>query len=204
MRPPRSFPFKLAVAVVALLLALFLARTLWLPVFGDALVRDDGPAKADIAVVLAGGESGDRILKAAELIRQGYVPAALVSCSEVYYGIGECDAAIPLAVRRGYPSQWFIPFPNKAHSTREEAALILPLLRRRGARSFLLVTSNYHTARAARIYRSMERTMGGGPAFRAVPAPDPFFHASTWWEDRESRKTFLLEWCKTLTGPLGM
>jgi hypothetical protein len=25
-----------------------------------------------------------------------------------------------------------------------------------------------------------------------------------WWEDRESRKTFLMEWTKTLTSRLGM
>jgi len=33
---------------------LFLIRSWWLPALGWALVRDDGAAKADIAVVLGG------------------------------------------------------------------------------------------------------------------------------------------------------
>jgi uncharacterized SAM-binding protein YcdF (DUF218 family) len=204
LRARRSFRFKLILAAIALLVALFLARSLWLPVFGEALVRDDGPAKADIAVVLAGDSSGARILKAAEMVRQGYVTAALISGSAGYYGVNECDLAIPYAVRHGYPAQWFIPFPNHALSTREEATFILPELRRRGVRSFLLVTTDFHTARASRVFRSIESAAGGGPEFRTIPAPDSFFRANAWWRNRESQKTFLQEWCKTLTGPLGM
>ena len=39
----------------------YLSRPWWLPVFGYALVHDDGPMKADIAVVLAGDGFGNRI-----------------------------------------------------------------------------------------------------------------------------------------------
>jgi len=191
-------------AALAVLLALFLARPLWLPALGEALVRDDGPAKADIAVVLDGDSYGLRILKAAELVRQGYAPAALVSSTVAVYGVPVGDVEIQFAVGQGYPAQWFIPFLNPSHSTKEEAKGVLAELRRRGVHSFLLVTSDYHTARASRIYRSAERANGGGPAFRAVPAPDEFFRPRAWWQDRESLKIFFLEWCKTLTGPLGI
>jgi uncharacterized SAM-binding protein YcdF (DUF218 family) len=204
LRPRHSPPFKFVVAVLALLLALFLARSLWLPALGNALVRNDGPAKADIAVVLDGDSYGLRILKAAELVRQGYAPVALVSSTASVFDGSVCDLAIESAVRQGYPAQCFIPFPNPSLSTREEAIAILAELRRRGVHSFLLVTSDYHTARASRIYRSVERAMGGGPAFRTVAAPDEFFSPGAWWEDRESLKIFLLEWCKTLAGPLRM
>ena len=205
MDPRRSPRLKVVLISVALLLAGFFARSLWLPVFGYALVRDDGPAKADIAVVLAGDTSGSRILKAADLVRQGYVPAALISGAGIYYGLAECDVAIPFAVRHGYPAQWFIPFPNPSSlSTRDEAIAILAELRRRGVHSFLLVTGDPFTARAARIFRSDERAAGGGPEFRAVAAPDPFFHPGSWWNTRESQKSFLQEWCKTVTAPLGI
>ena len=46
-----------------------LAHALWLPWLGDLLIHDDGPAKADIAVVLGGDFYGHRIEKAAELVR---------------------------------------------------------------------------------------------------------------------------------------
>ena len=200
----RSPRLKFALLAAVLVLAGFFTRALWLPVFGYALVRDDGPAKADIAVVLAGDESGERILKAAELVRLGYVPQALISGTAGYYGLTECDAAIPFAVRRGYPAQWFIPFPSSALSTREEAVVILAELRRRGVRSFLLVTSDFHSARAARIFRWAERTAGGGPAFRMIPAPYLFFHAGSWWRTRQSQKIFFDEWCKTAATAVGI
>ena len=200
----RSPRLKFALLAAVLVLAGFFSRSLWLPVFGYALVRDDGPAKADIAVVLAGDTSGLRILKAAELVRQGYAPAALISGTASYYGVNECDMAIPFAVRHGYPAEWFIPFPGSAFSTREEAVDILAELRRRGVRSFLLVTSDFHTARAARIFRWAERAGGGGPALRVIPAPDRSFRAGSWWRNRESQKIFFDEWCKTAATAVGI
>ena len=202
-RRPPLFRLILLAAIV-LSLAAFLSRSLWMPVFGYALIHDDGAAKADIAVVLAGDFYGRRILKAAELVRDGYTSAVLVSGPPGFYGVHECDLAIPFAVRHGYPSQWFIPFPNTALSTRAEAEEVLTELRRRKVRSCLLVTSDYHTARSARIYRSAERAAGGGPAIRLVAAPDEFFRADSWWRTRESQKTVFFEWCKTVATTLGM
>lgn len=172
----------------------------WLPWFGHALVRDDGPAKAEIAVVL-GGDEGRRIAKAAELVSVGYVPAVLVSGPR-YYDIHECDVAIDFAVRRGYPTGWFIPFPNETHSTREEAGAILAELGRRGIHSFLLVTSDYHTARAGRLFRAAIAKRGG-PEMRVVAAPDEYFREDSWWRDREAQKVVFFEWAKTVATALG-
>jgi uncharacterized SAM-binding protein YcdF (DUF218 family) len=194
--------FLLALAV--LLAAGVLARSWWLPALGYALVHDDGPAKADLVVVLAGDTYGLRILKGAELVRQGYAPAALVSGPSGFYGVYECDLAIPFAMRHGYPREYFIPFPNQALSTREEAGLVLAELRRRNVRSFLLVTSDFHTARAGRIYRAALRAAGGGPAMRVASAADEFFRPDSWWRTRQAQKTFFVEWCKTIASVIGI
>jgi hypothetical protein len=77
-------------------------------------------------------------------------------------------------------------------------------LKQRNIRSFLLVTSNYHTARARRIYLSAERERGGGPDLRVVASGDQFFTATNWWHNREGRKTVLLEWTKTVTSAFGI
>jgi len=191
-------------ALAILLAAGVLARSLWLPALGYALVHDDGPAKADLVVVLGGDYYGRRILKGAELVRQGYAPAALVSGPAGFYGAYECDLAIPFAVRHGYPPEYFIPFPNQALSTREEASLALPELRRRKVRSFLLVTSDYHTARAARLFRAALRAAGGGPVMRVVAAPDEFFRPDSWWRSRQAQKTVFAEWCKTIASAFGI
>jgi uncharacterized SAM-binding protein YcdF (DUF218 family) len=199
-----SSKFKIAIGFLLLCGLAYLARGLWLPVFGDSLIHDDGPAKADIAVVLGGDYWGNRILRAAELVKQGYVPAALVSGPPGFYGINEADAAIRFAVSKGYRPEWFIPVRHRALSTREEAGVLLAELRRRDVHSFLLVTSDYHTGRARRIFLSLERASGGGPAIRTVTAPDEFFRPATWWKSREGQKTVLLEWMKTLATAVGI
>jgi uncharacterized SAM-binding protein YcdF (DUF218 family) len=186
-----------------LLLATAATASLWLPKIVAPLIRDDGPAKADVAVVLAGDQWGNRVLKGAELVRDGFVPAVVVS-GPPFYAEHECDAAINFAVMRGYPREWFIPAPNDALSTREEARAMLDVLRRRAVRNFLLVTSDYHTARSARIYRAEEQRLGGGPAFRAVAAPDRFFRRDSWWRSREGLKTVFFEWSKTVATAFGM
>src|SRR5437870_5826128 len=130
----------------------FLARGWWLPAFGYALIHDDGPAKADIAVVLGGDVWGRRILRGGDLVKQGYVPAVLVSGPPGFYDVNEADAAIQFATARGYPKEWFIPLRHSALSTRDETQVVLDEFRRRNTRSFLLVTSSYHSARSRRIY----------------------------------------------------
>ncbi len=202
----RRFPrFRIFLIVTLFVVAVaFLSRGLWLPVFGWALVHNDGPAKTDIIVVLGGDYYGLRILKAAELIRNGYAPKALISGPPGFYGFHESDLALRFAEQRGFPKEWFISFPNEALSTREEAQRIVAELRRRNARSCLIVTSDFHTARAARLYRWAERAAGGGPTFRMVAAPDEFFRADSWWRTRQSQKTVFFEWTKTLATAVGM
>ncbi|HLK62681.1 MAG TPA: YdcF family protein [Bryobacteraceae bacterium] len=183
-----------------LLVVVWLSHSLWLQWFGHVLIRDEGPRKADIAVVLAGDDFGHRIEKGGDLVRSGFVPAVLVS-GPPYYHIHECDVAIAFAVIKGYPAEWFVPFPNSALSTREEAAAILPELERRGVHSFLLVTSDYHTARAARIYRAA--MAGKGLDMHVIAAPDEYFREDSWWRNREGEKTVFFEWSKTIATALG-
>jgi uncharacterized SAM-binding protein YcdF (DUF218 family) len=200
----RSFRFKSALFLLFLAAVVFLARDLWLSALGAALVHDDGAGKAEIGVVLAGDNWGHRLTKAAELVKQGYVPHVLVSGPPGFYGINEADAAIQFAIAKGYPAEWFIPLRHTALSTREEAAVVLDALKQRNIHSFLLVTSDYHTARARRIFLRAKRQRGGGPDMRVVAARDQFFTAANWWRHRESRKIAFLEWTKTLTSVFGI
>jgi uncharacterized SAM-binding protein YcdF (DUF218 family) len=191
---------------ILLLVLLVLAVTgpfFWMPRLAALLVRDEGPATADIAVVLAGDPYGQRLLFAADLARQGHVKQILVSGPR-YFDIHECDVAIQFAIRKGHPAGWFIALPNDALSTREEARVVVDELKRRGAASFLLVTSDYHTGRAGRIFRSTIRKMGGGPEVRVVAAPDRWFRPDGWWKSREGLKIVFLEWSKTFATAIGI
>ena len=200
----RAFLLKSLLALLLLGTVVYLSRDLWLAAFGRALVHDDGAANADIAVVLAGDYWGHRLTKAAELVRQGYVPRVLVSGPPGFYGVNEADAAIQFAIGKGYPAEWFIPLRHTALSTREEAVVVLDALKQRNIHSFLLVTSDYHTARARRIYLNAERRRGGGPDMRVVASGDQFFTAGDWWRNREGQKTVFMEWTKTLSSAFGI
>jgi hypothetical protein len=182
----------------------YLARDVWLAALGRALIHDDGAAKAEIAVVLAGDPWGCRLTKAAELVRDGYAPRVLVSGPPGIYGVNEADAAIRFAIAKGYPAEWFIPLYHTGLSTRAEAVAVLDALAQRHIRSFLLVTSDYHTARARRIFLNAERQRGGGPDLRAVASPDRYFSAANWWRNREGQKIEFLEWTKTLATVFGI
>ena len=186
--------FRLA-ALPCIVLALgWVFRASLLTALASFLVRSELPQHADAAFVAAGDFSGHRILKAAELVREGYVPKAIVSGPEDLYGVYECDLAIQFAGRAGYPESYFLRFPNRALSTNEEAHGAAEEFQKLGVKRVLLVTSDYHTRRAGNFFRAA----APGVDFIVVAAPDDHFSASGWWRYREGRKTFLVEWEKTI------
>ena len=198
MKPKSRARWWLSVLALAALVVIFHSQILG--ALGGYLVREDAPQKADAAVVLAGDAWGNRILKAAQLERDGYVPKVLVSGPDGTYGLYESDLAIPFAVKHGYPESYFVAVKNQARSTREEAVALLPEIRREGIRRLLLVTSNYHTRRAGRIFREAAPDL----TIVVVGAPDQNYTPRGWWRNREAQKTFVAEWEKTIAGWLGI
>ena len=188
----------IVIAGVAIVLAV--SYPVWLGWVGGWLVKSEAPFRADMIVVLAGDGMGHRILKGGELVEQGFAPRVLVSGPRGIYGRTEDSLAIPFAVDHGYPQDYFIGFPNASHSTVEEAQAILPELQKRGVKKFILVTSDFHTARAGRIYHAR----ANGFEMRVVAANDEYFTAKGWWRTREGCKTVFLEWTKTFANLFGI
>jgi uncharacterized SAM-binding protein YcdF (DUF218 family) len=189
---PRRFRWLLAVAV-ALVLAL-ITYPIWLTALAGFLVHSDPPVPADMIVVLAGDFTGSRIFTAGGLVRQGFAPKALISGPAGVYGLNESDLAIAMAVHNGYPAAYFVGFPNDSKSTASETAALVPELRRLHVHKIDLVTSNFHTRRAAKMFRAQAPDI----EVHVVAAPDRYFTPNGWWKEREGRKTFLIEWMKTV------
>lgn len=185
---------KAAVVLAAVAVLCFLFANTLLGAMGSFLVKAEPPSKADMILVLAGDSRGDRILKAAELVKEGYAPKAIISGPDGEYGHYECDLAIPFAVKAGYPESYFVHLENTARSTRDEARVAVQELRKLGAHRILVVTSDYHTRRAGRMYRDEAPDL----EIHMVAAPDRYFSADGWWHNREGRKTLFMEWAKTL------
>ena len=184
---------------LAVLVIIALAHPYWLGAMGTFLVNAQTPEKSDAIVVLAGDSDGLRIFKGGELAREGLAPKVLVSGPRPIYGVSEAELAINDAVRHGFDRSLFEALDAPSASTEEEATVIVPLLRERGVKTVLVVTSDYHTGRAGRIWRRIAK----GMRVRMVAAPDTFFHAEDWWKTRNGRKTAFMEWVKTLSGPMG-
>jgi uncharacterized SAM-binding protein YcdF (DUF218 family) len=150
--------------------------------------------KADAIIVLAGDGKGNRILKGAELGKEGYAPVVIASNGGEDYDRTESSLAIQFAVRKGYPAELFLETNWDVHSTAEEAEHAVPFLRARGAHKVLVVTSVWHTARSGRIFRRLAPDI----EFHLVGAADPDWDHGDWWRSREGKKEFLLESTKTL------
>jgi uncharacterized SAM-binding protein YcdF (DUF218 family) len=195
----RAFRILASVLLAVLVLGLIFHNAV-LAGLGSYLVKADAPEKADIALVLAGDAEGNRILAAAQLVRRGYVSKILVSGPSGIYGLHECDLAIPFAVKAGYPESYFLHFENDARSTKDEARDATARLHQLGAHKILLVTSDYHTRRAGKIFRAAAPDL----QFVVVAAPDTNFTPGGWWHNRQGEKPAFTEWVKTVTEPFGI
>lgn len=192
--------------VFTLVSVVLLASTLLLPAAGRFLVEGDPPEHADAIVVLAGSYP-DRILEAVELYRAGLAPRILI-CPEPETGgfrrLAELGVDVPrgydlnrmVAEQLGVPSDAIEVLGRAGDSTYAEAEVVIGEAQRRGYRSILLVTSKYHTHRAAEIYRFLS---GGQLKIIASPARDDDFQADGWWRDRTSTRRLIIEYQKWLS-----
>jgi uncharacterized SAM-binding protein YcdF (DUF218 family) len=160
---------------------------------GGCLVSTQAPQSADLILVLGGNFWGQRVVTGADLGKQGYAPLVLIS-GVPYQGRPEGEAAIDFLVARGYPKQLFQSFGHHAPSTIGEAIALRPELIRRGVKRVLLVTSSYHSRRAAIVFW----LFCPGIQFETISAPDFLYHPDTWWNDASSRNLFFSEWSKIL------
>ena len=106
---------------------------------------EDHPRHADVVVVLSG--SKDRLPRGLELMRGGVAPVLVIS-----------DGAVPgwpAANRLCHGGQKFsvICFHPSPYSTRGEAHFVAALMKRRGWKRVVVVTSRYHIIRARMDFR---------------------------------------------------
>jgi len=125
------------------LLALLLAAAAYcLP--QDILAVDSGPVKADVIIVLGGG-SHERPLRAAELFKDQAAPRIIIT------GAGDDQINRQLLLKAGVPAT-AIQIEEKSQTTRENAEFTRRLLQQDKVRRAILVTSWYHSRRALRTF----------------------------------------------------
>jgi hypothetical protein len=176
------------VLIVVLLAILFFSMT-----SGRSLVIDD-PQRADVILVLA-GETDRRPSRGLELLSNGYAPKLLmdVPAGAKIYGLSMLEIASTYLERlpqRGAASAC----PIFGLSTKTETQDADQCLKRAGAHSVLLVTSDYHTRRALSIFRHELPQY----SFSVAAAYDPQQFGISWWKHRQWSKLNFDEWIRTV------
>lgn len=197
-RRRRSFPLWPLLIVAAIVLVPLLvagAAFGWAATHWQALVEDTPGARARWAVTLAGEGNGqvDRTDRAIELLKQHRVDSVLTSGTPIV-----ANTFISSVILSGEPlsneeRQHFLEGRHLSSSTLEEARALVPALRSLGADTVLLITSNFHSRRAAMIFRAVAQ---GKPVI--IPVASNWTRFGNGWKDREAAKTWFMEWSKTL------
>jgi uncharacterized SAM-binding protein YcdF (DUF218 family) len=146
------------------------------------LCVDSGNASADVIIVLGGG-SHERPLRAAELFRQHAAPRILVT------GAGDDEINRLLLISNGVPAS-AIEIENKSMTTRENAEFSIKLLRAEKIRSAILVTSWYHSRRALKTFEHY------APEIKFYSRPSYFGFARKDWKKLGIAKRMRLEFLK--------
>ena len=165
-----------------------------LAAIGHLLAVADPLGPADAIVAISGDASGARVETAIALWKGKYAPIL------VFSGASLDPASAPSAelMRRqaigaGVPGEAVI-VEGAATTTEENAARVAEIMRARGLRTAILVTSPYHQRRAALLFA--RAFSPAGLSFRNHPADDPEWDANTWWIREPSRTLTMVELAK--------
>lgn len=188
---------RLSVYGLVLAVGVGLGAPVVLEGLGHSLIAEDALHPAD-AILVLGGETrqGDRVAHAVKLYQRGLAPLLVFSGTPMGFRTHEAEVMKRHAEYLGVPSDRIVMVKHDSESTREEAGVVVPVLQRKGLREVIIVTSNYHTGRAKRIFQKMAGQ--AGPRFLASAVDDGYFNPDGWWMHRKDAKTFVYESIKTV------
>lgn len=197
----KAFGFSKWIFAGALFLGLmlFVFRVPLLEKIGSNLVWQDELKPSDAIVVLAGSHTGNRVEEAVRIFDKG-MGKVIVFSGYTYYP--EMDSHVGMkqyAIKLGVPGEKIIT--EKAigeNSTWGEALSNLKQLQRLNAKSFILVTSSFHTRRSHSVYELAIESLHMDIVFLVQPAPDPKVPFPRWWKIRSGQKYVLMEYLKSL------
>jgi len=187
----RIWPILAASALLlGLIAAILTAAFRW-----GMLVEDTPGAHARWSLVLAGegGGDADRTAMALQLVRDHRTDTIILSGTPLLEDVWMSSLLAARLPQGPEEKRRIVEIHHNSHSTLEEARTLIPQLRSLGIDTLLLVTSNFHTRRAASIFRQVAN---GNPVILPVASNCKSFQNG--WGDREGAKIWLNEWSKTL------
>ena len=147
-------------------------------------------SSADAIVVLAGSSTYvERARSAAALYKEGRAPRIVLTDDGLRGGWSEAEQRNPRFVERaadelrraGVPAESIEMVGREVSSTYEEAAALREYAQARGLRSFVVVTSAYHSRRAMWTLRRVFDGSGVRLTLEAVAPGEQSPSPATWW-----------------------
>ena len=154
----------------------------------------DAPRPSDVILVLA-GETDRRPQRALELLAQGYGRRVVldVPTTAKLYEFTQIQLARKYV--EDLPQGALVSVcPIDGLSTKDESKDAEKCIARDGARSVLIVTSDFHTRRALSIFRKE----APGHEYSAAAARNDEQFGARWWTHRQWSKTFVDEWLRLI------
>lgn len=190
--------------IALLIVALLLAGGAW--AFMGAATFLASPARAAVrsdAAFVLGGDSGDRVVKAAALHREGLAGVFVLTGAE-----DMADEVLPaylywraaVLVRAGVPENAVL-MDSASSNSGEEAALGLRLAKSRGWRRVIVVSDPPHMRR---LDLHWGRAFAGSGVDVVLVASRPrWWEPDRWWASRKSAQFVLMEYIKLAYTILG-
>ena len=198
--------------MVVLSVLLIFAAAWFVPRAGRALIVEDPLAASDAIVVLAGSRA-ERWLEAVDLYRDGWAPRIVLSPGHIEpaeallreRGVrfpSDADLARDAMIQLHVPPDAVSILPFDLDNTAQEAEAVHRTAAAQGWRQVIVVTSKYHTRRAAFAFARELR----GSDVRAIVRGtryDPF-NPERWWTRRPDFRIVTYELQKLLAYRLGL
>jgi len=189
----------IAVFLLLVVVALILFRIPVLHGMGNLLVHQDPLIPADAIVVLGGSFTGNRLEEASRLFHKGFGKILVFSGYPLYPGAFNHDLMEAYALKLGVPREIIhAQIAGKERSTWGEGIANLNHLKSKNIKSFILVTSSFHTRRSRWIYEKLIEHFNYEFEMRVHPAPDPVVPIDGWWKTRVGKKQVFFEYLKTV------
>jgi len=181
--------FTVAGAVAAAALAYAISRAgYWLEAAGHP------PARTD-AIIILGGNDGDRTLRALELYRGGYAAKIVLT------GLEHGTLAPPphVAWRSDYLVAQGVPrsalrFEGDSRNSYDEATNVLALMRKQGWHNVIAISDPPHMRRLAWTWERVFK--GSGRQYILVATAADWWSPGNWWRDEHSGSFVISEYIK--------
>lgn len=185
----------------------------WFLFYGGRYLHHEDPLQKADAIFVLGGTRAERPLEAIDLYKEGYAPLVVLSpgrpeVGELLFrqrGIRfptEVEMERDALVQSGIPPGAILAANGSVDNTAEEARMLRDLVGVHGWRRVIVVTSKYHTRRAAFAFRRGLEGTGAQVLMRAsrYDSSDP----ARWWRYRSDFRFVISEWQKLVAYHLGL